>query len=96
MQDPWYIHGPLNDSDFLADVFMKKDESSGSNVRLIAAAPDLLAACKDLLRMVDGLPWHVRDAVQKEFNDRTGGLPGTLPKPITTARAAIAKAEGRE
>ena len=50
-----------------------------ANARLIAAAPDLLAACKALLAASDRtMPrdWHV-------------------PLPVSTAKAAIARAEGK-
>lgn len=67
---------------------------SSEHANLIESAPKLLEACKALLRMMDGLPWHLRDAAYKAFNERTGGLPGSLPSPISKARAAIAKAEG--
>lgn len=63
--------------------------------RVYASAPDLLAALEAMLRLVDGLPWQTRDAVYKAFNERTGGLPGSLPKPIAAARAAIAKARAK-
>lgn len=56
---------------------------SEADARLIAAAPELLEACKALHRMygisIDGQPWEVPD-----------------DDPINLARAAIAKAEGQE
>lgn len=62
------------------------------NAALISASPDLLESTQQMLRLVDGLPWELRDAVYKAFNERTGGLPGTLPTPITNARKTVAKA----
>lgn len=70
----------------------------GSLIRRIQENPtigaDLFVALAAMLRLVDGLPWHVRDSVYREFNARTGGLPGSLPGPIAEARAAIANAKG--
>lgn len=59
-----------------------------------AHSSELAKECRSLLCLIDGLPWHLRDAVYKAFNERTGGLPGSLPSPITSARAAISKAGG--
>lgn len=70
------------------------DRELEATIRLCRAAPDLLAALGAMLRLVDGLPWNLRDEVYKAFNERTGGVPGSLPKPIANARVAIAKAEG--
>jgi len=53
-------------------------EAMDANARLIAAAPDLLAALKDLLAYVEG--------VYGDHESSEG----------ETARAAIAKAEGRK
>lgn len=51
------------------------------NARLIAAAPDLLAACKDVVELLEGIdPDHVQ---------------GSGPRKMEYAKKAIAKAEGR-
>ncbi len=56
------------------------DEISASNARLIAAAPDLLAACKSLLSI---------------FDPGRSKLSDELIRPETDAiRAAVSKAEG--
>lgn len=84
----------------LVRAFPERGENDAGHDRLAEAltkpthTPELLEACKALLRMIDGLPWHLRDAAYKAFNERTGGLPGSLPSPISKARAAIAKATG--
>jgi hypothetical protein len=54
-------------------------EMAEPNARLIAAAPDLLEACRDLLKMVE--------AAHRQLGMWTGDNPRIL-----TARAAIAKA----
>ena len=55
----------------------------GANAQLIAAAPDLLAACKALLTLWDArLPYIAPQIVEREV--------------VTTVRDAIAKAEGKE
>lgn len=53
---------------------------ANANARLIAAAPDLLAALKELAGIVDGQPWR-------------SAWPGRPHKAMDAARAAIAKAE---
>ena len=84
----------------LARAFPERAANDPGHDRLAEAltkpthTPELLEACKALLRMIDGLPWQLRDAAYKAFNERTGGLPGSLPSPISKGRAAIAKAEG--
>lgn len=53
-----------------------------ADARLIAAAPDLLAACKDLLRFAESV--------------RPGGRVLESDADLESARAAIARAEGGE
>jgi hypothetical protein len=50
-----------------------------ANARLIAAAPDLLAACKELIRIVDSDSVEPVELARCRFDD---------------VRAALAKAEG--
>lgn len=77
--------------DFVADIILDSDrEMANANANLIAAAPELLEACKELI------------AVQTQFDKYTGcGMPGNdyysneFMRAVKLARAAIAKAEGR-
>jgi hypothetical protein len=57
-----------------------------ANARLIASAPDLLAACKDLSSIIA----HIREG------ERNGGVFGELSISDDKARDAIRKAEGQE
>lgn len=81
----WAIHGPRNEWIAQTDAAFD-DGSSGSpdaceaNARLIAAAPDLLAVCR---------------AVVAGTNAKNGFV-GVGSDIYMAARAAIAKAEGRE
>ena len=56
-------------------------EERKANARLIAAAPDLLAACKAALSLVESLPYDPTDRQTLRINDQIAD--------------AIAKAEGR-
>ena len=60
-----------------------RDGQEDANARLIAAAPDLLAALKGLLESIQD--------VERETNTMYGTLDGAL----ADARAAIAKAESK-
>ena len=46
-QTCFYICGPQHDSHFVADVIVEKSVEGKANARLIAAAPELLEACKN-------------------------------------------------
>jgi hypothetical protein len=60
-----------------------------ANARLIAAAPDLLAACKDLMP-------HAERAIKTLNEQMIGSLyPSINTATLERARAAIAKAEGK-
>jgi hypothetical protein len=48
-QQCFYVCGPADDSDFVADVITDVQEAGLANARLIAAAPDLLEACEAFL-----------------------------------------------
>lgn len=61
-------------------------ETDKANLRLISAAPDLLEACKDLMRHYAA---GVTPSTDLSGNSQTDAI-------LRYARAAIAKAEGRE
>lgn len=64
-----------------------------NNARLIAAAPDLLAACKTLIRYAtqrDGAPADIGDVIMTFVEDGS-----TLNECLDAAAGAIDKAEGR-
>lgn len=67
------------------------EDEADANARLIAAAPDLLAALKEMLA-ADGMASHTDTALREMHAD--GYWPTFIPI-ILHARAAIAKAEGR-
>lgn len=82
---PWHFDGHQYDhivwsSDRNRVCFLTSTGPTEANARLIAAAPDLLAALKD---MVDGAPLECGEPDCPDCG------------PWRTARAAIAKAEGR-
>ncbi|MDD5007295.1 MAG: hypothetical protein PHC68_02695 [Syntrophorhabdaceae bacterium] len=56
-----------------------EDDNSSENARLIAAAPELMAACRGINE------WH--DLIKQNYPEMLG--------PFKAVRAAIAKAEGR-
>ena len=56
-----------------------------ANAKLIAAAPELLEACKMIM-----------EAEAMQHGDRTGGTMARISLAINAARTAIAKAEGAE
>ena len=60
-------------------------DENEANARLIAAAPELLAACQSLMR-AEGM----------QRGDRDGCTMGEISQAIDAARAAIAKALGHE
>ena len=95
---PWYRS--IDDSSFdepriiddqnrfimrLSGMDMNRDQDQ-ANVRLVAAAPDLLNACKQLIEHLDSLPDDTEKCrhLKLALNNRAGDL----------MLAAIAKAEG--
>lgn len=75
---------------FIAHYGMSAEER-GANARLIAAAPDLLAACE---LVVDT---HNAFAIVREINwEKRGQQPRSDPPYIKACRAAIARATERE
>jgi hypothetical protein len=98
---PWrieqgvYIMPPENSTQFSICKMggIQREESRKANARLIAAAPELLEACKALLLALDG------DGEMAGILDTTDGYYGwgQVTKDIRDAAyAAIAKAEGRK
>jgi hypothetical protein len=75
----------------LAEAFtMRGAGEKEANARLIAAAPELLAACKALHQAIDVmLAWRIEH--------ERGFMPTQLPQwpAVVAAHAAITKAEGR-
>jgi len=67
----------------VANVNLCMGQESEANARLIAHAPDLLDACKALLKA---------EAMQQ--GERNGYIMGIISQAIDKARAAIANAEG--
>ena len=65
-----------------------RDYNSLENARLIAAAPDLLAALQEVVRVFESNPASISDTVWV-----TGNRPETL---YDHCRAAIAKATGEQ
>jgi hypothetical protein len=63
------------------------DTTDEANARLIAAAPDLLAALLATLKAIDGLGCNRYDPVN--------GYKHEFTAIVRTARAALAKAEGK-
>lgn len=56
---PWYVHGsiisptPTGKRFAIAEVFRDSIETANANARLIAAAPDLLEACKQAVNALE-------------------------------------------
>jgi hypothetical protein len=95
---PWKLtqYGAVVDDHGQTVVYTDNGEScinGDANARLIAAAPDLLAACKGMLLQIDPCP----DGVPMSARCRVCGNHPTKHKPdcvVLVARAAIARAEG--
>ncbi len=82
MHHVWYIAGSAHDSDFVADVITDIRPEGEANARLIAAAPELLEACKEL-------ELRTRDFI-------AGSLVVFPTALLPQVRAAIAKATGEK
>src|SRR4051812_13043639 len=67
------------------------DDADVANARLIAAAPDLLAALKSAERWLGGILSETEDGVEAEVRN----VHSAAWNAIDSMRAAIAKAEGR-
>ena len=83
-QHCWYIAGRHGNSDFVADVITTNlpPEEGDANAKLLAAAPDLLDACEEMLAILVGSASV--DTILAE-----GGL-------FDRAFTAIAKAKGQQ
>ena len=87
IESPRYSHGMHYISVESSDLFLAKTcgrslEEAQANARLIAVAPDLLAALKHLIQRMDDNP-EVRAACLD-----------SMPQAVEYARSAISKAEG--
>lgn len=82
-------------------------DNSIANARLIAAAPDLLAALKAMVSTYQpkceheettrgGNIWSICTQCQAQFADDEGGVPAVDNSAYDNARTAIDKAEGRK
>lgn len=90
---PFILHGKdahlygIDDRDHLVCVMpaeITRNFNSFANARLITAAPDLLEALKNTVRQIEESNWGIKSPSQYE----------TIV--LKQARAAIAKAEGKE
>ena len=107
---PWYatrmtggyfgVLGPLNDRGSGGPV-IARDIESEANARLIAAAPELLAACEASLSCIEAMVDRIDEECGK--NGCLCTMPGCVShsqtyrdNEITQLRAAIAKARGQE
>lgn len=84
----WYLSGAIVEA-----YYAPNDLSTPFHIAALVndPPPDVAACLRAMLSMVDGLPWHVRDSVYREYNARVGALPGSLPEPIAKARAALGR-----
>lgn len=70
-----------------------RNNENAANARLIAASPDLLAACKALLAVVDGSAEFV---IAFDEGAPRDGVIANLNYAIDLSRVAVAKAEGEK
>lgn len=88
---PWHVAGGCqirSDRDQIAKVWMMRGGEGKANARLIAAAPELLEALKELVKANED---H-NESVSKVIGEPLGWKDSYLDK----ARSAIAKALGEE
>lgn len=83
---PWCVYHDLECGFWIETMNGYRVMPTEANVRLVAAAPDLLAACSDALAnlMWDGVPHLTAGEMQHRTN-----------LAIYALRAALAKAEGK-
>ena len=85
----WNIYAPLGPNGAQKRIFVGNHYGrEGENAHLIAAAPDLFAACQR------ALIWLAK--AQAEGIHANGALPKDLPCTMAMLADAIAKAEGKE
>ena len=87
----YWIDGPHGEPVAEVCEFRPDDSANDANARLIAAAPELLAALQRLARQAEASPtWAEHDGEISLRGDRAMARLSAL----TAARAAIAKTEG--
>ncbi len=88
---PWAVISQSDLPDYLGILHV---DSSEANARIIAAAPELLAALAELLAWAEGT---IEEYEEDHGGDRSMtqmGADGDMPEQIIQSRAAIAKAKG--
>lgn len=90
-QKGFYICGPKDASDFVADVFFSSHDlgEAEANARLIAAAPDLLEACELMYAAWKELMPNLKQGVVQDYELVCTTAP-------VAATKAIAKATGQK
>ena len=94
----WTHDERLGEFEYVTDKNAKKIAlhiDNPANARLIAAAPDLLAALKEAAGILEQYEWYAEKMAKelgRGFNPEK--YPGELASPSKDARAAIAKATG--
>ena len=88
-RDPWSIAKA-----YMAAGYSEGDEESHANAKLIAAAPELLAACEQLESFIGIMFGRGADAVIPETVTLPIGVPCKLGDIMRETAAAIAKAKG--
>jgi hypothetical protein len=78
-----------DESEVVADTLREDGdaETEAANARLVAAAPDLLAACESVLLLIDGRGLGGLDVLGQFYADR-------CDEEAAKVRAALAKAKG--
>lgn len=89
-------HAVYDAIDVYALAASQSAEEHFGNARLIAAAPDLLAACQALMAIDDDSPTRETDQLAAEIQIHLAVCKATGTDPVDgSVLAAIAKAEGR-
>ncbi len=104
------VYGPFKEGPLIATVAVERcpkeyhsdecsppTDQSAANARLVAAAPDLLAACKDMVDLVVGLRQLLvcYRIGGRQVSEKTMDAIEGADERIAVATGAIAKAEGK-